>query len=103
MKYSQLFSARCGGAPLINVTLGPGSQSDQARGGLYYFTTFFLFYFCFDAIQLTMAMLKIDETLILAVSNYEELYNSKSKYYANTNRRNIAWTSVSNQVHLSGE
>jgi len=27
-------SARCGGAPLNNVTLGQGSQSDQARGGL---------------------------------------------------------------------
>jgi len=34
---------RRGGAPLINVTLDQGSQLDQARGGLYDFTIFFLF------------------------------------------------------------
>ena len=31
---------------LINVTLGPGSQSGQARGGLYYLKTDF----CFDGL-----------------------------------------------------
>jgi len=34
VKIFSTFSARRGGAPLINVTLGQGSQSDQARGGL---------------------------------------------------------------------
>src|SRR4029434_3027220 len=31
MNYSQLSSARCGGAPLINVTLGPGRLRTQLR------------------------------------------------------------------------
>src|SRR4029434_5743512 len=31
LNYSQLSSARCGGAPLINVTLGPGRLGTQLR------------------------------------------------------------------------
>jgi len=54
LKVLIISSLRRGGATLINVTLGQGSQSDQAGGGLS-----FLF---------------PDETLILAVFNYEELY-----------------------------
>jgi len=43
IKIFSTLSARRGGAQLINVTLGQGGQSDQERGGLYCFTTSFLF------------------------------------------------------------
>ena len=52
---------------------------------------------------MAMVKKKIDETVILADFNYEELYNSKSKHYANTNRRTHAWSCASSQVDLSDE
>jgi len=77
-------SARRGGVPLINVTLGQCSQSDQARGPMQ----------PIESSKRPNAANRIkqeagfpscfpDENLILVVFNYEALYNSKSKHNSN--------------------
>ena len=72
-----------GGAKLINVTFGPGSQSDPAIGGLYHFllvlmpvdvvgTVIDILYTCICVYGNSGTMANAGERLMLAVFNYDD-------------------------------
>lgn len=48
-------------------------------------------------------MAKFDEELIIAVKDYQCLYNTKSSDFKNSWRKENAWTSISKKLNTTGK